>query len=88
MGSVSAVEQQGNPNIQMVAKPLIHRVCENQRCCSVGGIVVLSAVRRGHPGRSKALTGFWLDAAHVSPPTAGGWRRMEPEQRGKGGGAK
>lgn len=61
----------------------MHRVCENQRCCFVGGIVVLSAARRGHPGRSKALTGFWLDAAHVSQPTAGGWKRMEPRRREK-----
>lgn len=69
----------------MAAKPLIHHVCENQRCYFAGGIVVLSAVRRGRPGRSKALTGFWLDAAHVSPPTAGGRRRMEPRWRGEGG---
>lgn len=71
----------------MAAKPLIHHVCENQRCYFAGGIVVLSVVRRGRPGRSKALTGFWPDAAHVSPPTAGGRRRIEPRRRG-GGGAK
>lgn len=83
MGSVPALEQQGNPNIRMVAKPLIHRVCENQRCCFAGGIVVLSAVHRGHPGRFQSPDR--LLAGRRARELANSWR-MEPRRSGKGAG--
>lgn len=60
-----------------VVGPSICRVCENQRCFAGRHSCTLCGLRRP----SKALTGIWLDAVHVSPPTAGG-------RRGSAGGWK
>lgn len=86
MRTGSALEQQGSTNIQMAAKPLIHHVCENQRCYFAGGIVVLSAVRRGHPGQIQSPDR--LLAGRRARESANSWRTeedgAEAEGRGRG----